>query len=89
MINQRSNWGKIVHHVNESNWGEIVYHVNIRNIHMWKFKKCLQTYNFDGQHTTVKLGSQLHSDDHVKRLNSVKRSLQYDEHYGQSKIRKF
>ena len=43
----------------------------------------------DGQHTTVKLGSPLHSDDHVKRLNSVKRFLQYDEHYGQSKIRKY
>ena len=40
------------------------------------------------QHTTVKSGSALPSDDHVKRLNSVKRSLQYDEHYGQSKIRK-
>ena len=42
----------------------------------------------DSQHTTVKLGSALHSDDSVKRLNSVKRSLQCDEHYGQSKIRK-
>ena len=40
------------------------------------------------QHTTVKSGSALPSDDHVKRLNSVKRSLQYDEHYGYSKIRK-
>ena len=40
------------------------------------------------QHTTVKSGIALPSDDRVKRLNSVKRSLQYDEHYGQSKIRK-
>ena len=40
------------------------------------------------QHTTVKSGSVLPFDDHVKRLNSVKRSLQYDEHHGQSKIRK-
>ena len=40
------------------------------------------------QHTTVKSGSALPSDDCVKRLNSVKRSLQYDEHYGQSKFRK-
>ena len=30
----------------------------------------------DSQHTTVKCGSALPSDDHVKRLNSVKRSLQ-------------
>ena len=42
----------------------------------------------DSQHTTVKCGA-LPSDDCVKRLNSVKRSLQYDEHYGQSKIRKY
>ena len=42
----------------------------------------------DSQHTTVKCGSVLPSNDYVKRLNSVKRSLQYDEHYGQSKIRK-
>ena len=42
----------------------------------------------DSQHTTVKWGSVLHSDDYVKRLNSVKRSLQYDGHSGQSKIRK-
>ena len=40
------------------------------------------------QHTTVKSGSVLLSDDCVKRLNRGKRSLQYDEHYGQSKIRK-
>ena len=40
------------------------------------------------QHTRVKRGSALPFDDHVKRLNSVKRSLQYDEHYGQSKIKK-
>ena len=40
------------------------------------------------QHITVKSGSVLPSDDRVKRLNSVKRSLQYDEHYGQYKIRK-
>ena len=42
----------------------------------------------DSEHTTVKCCSALPSDDHVKRLNSVKRSLQDDEHYGQSKIRK-
>ena len=42
----------------------------------------------DSQHTTLKCGSALPSDDHVKKLNSVKRSLQYDEYYGESKIRK-
>ena len=42
----------------------------------------------DSQHTTLKCGSALPSDDHVKRLNSVERSLQYDEHYGESKMGK-
>ena len=42
----------------------------------------------DSQQTIVKCGCGLPSDDHVKRLNSVKRSLQYDEHYGQSTIGK-
>ena len=41
----------------------------------------------DSQNTTLKCHSALPADDHVKRLNSVKRSLQYDEHYGESNIK--
>ena len=43
----------------------------------------------DSQNTTLKCHSALPSDDHVKRVSSVKRSLQYDEHYGESKIIKY
>ena len=43
----------------------------------------------DSQNATLKCHSTLPSDDHVKRLNSVKRSLQYDEHCGESKIKKY
>ena len=43
----------------------------------------------DSENTTLKCHSTLPSDDHVKRLNNVKRSLRYDEHHGESKIRKY
>ena len=42
----------------------------------------------DSENTTLKCHNTLPSDDHVKRLSSVKRSLQYDEHHAESKIRK-
>ena len=42
----------------------------------------------DSQQTTVKCHRALTSHDNVKRLNTVKRCLQYDEDYGQSKLRK-
>ena len=43
----------------------------------------------DSQNTTLKCDSALPSDDHVKKVSSMKTSLQYDEHYGESKIIKY
>ena len=40
----------------------------------------------DSQNTTLKCHSVLPSDDCVKRVNRMKRSPQYDEHYGESNI---
>ena len=74
--------------VSQVKWGEnsaLCQHKKYSHVDIQKMSADLQLPG--SQHTTVKSGSALPSDGCVKRLNSVKRSLQYDEHYGQSKIR--
>ena len=67
--------------------GENSQHKKYSHVDIQKLSADLQLS--DSQNTTLKCHSALPSDDHVKRVNSVKRSLQYDEHYGESKIIKY